>query len=126
MFPVRHPAASTGEGYAVDTEMLLGAGVSCDAPQSPKAQSSIASYPVLINSGTDRPESQSKEGGESAQGEWYRNLWEMQRFGRALVGRTAQAVLKQYSSTTQAVLHHLPQHLTFDDVAKVPETLAEP
>ena len=43
-----------------------------------------------------------------------------------LAGPLWEGLLKQYSSTTYAVLHHLPQHLTFDDVTKVPETLAEP
>ena len=41
-----------------------------------------------INSGTDRPECQSKEGG-GLEGGGCRNARETQRFGRALVGSTA-------------------------------------
>ena len=79
------------------------------------------------NSGTDRPESQSKEGGEAAQGEVWRGRG-AETYGKCnvLAGPLWEGLLKQYSSTTPAVLSTLPQHLTFDDVAKVPETLAEP
>ena len=89
----------------------------------------LASLPLHSNTIRAPPvsECQSKEGGEATQGEVWRGRG-AETYGKrnVLAGPLWEALLAQPSSSLEQPSSTLPQHLTFDDVAKVPETLAEP